>query len=377
MIDDAAAIELLEGMVGLYSPSCQEEPLARFLIDWMRKAGLRAWRDEVGNAVGSPYPLPTLREGGSAERKDVGGGEILFLGHMDTVPGFIPGRREGDRLYGRGAVDAKGPLAAFCVAAARVGPELGREVVVVGAVEEEAATSKGARALLDRFTPQAVVIGEPSGWDRITVGYKGRLLVDVQLQAEMGHTAGPGEGLCEAAVAFWEMIRRRTDTWNEGRGRLFQRLDPSLRAINSSDDGFIERVQLTVGLRVPPGFDVEVFKSQILAQAVDFTNGHGVTVSFRGQEPPFRASRSNSLARAFLRAIRVEGGEPRFTVKTGTSDMNVVGPVWDCPILAYGPGDSTLDHTPGEHILVSEYLRSIRVLEGVLRELGTEEGDRD
>lgn len=375
VIEDTTAIELLEAMVGLYSPSGQEQPLAEFLVDWMREVGFHAWRDEVGNAVGSPYPLPDregLGEGGINIRSHAAeeGEALLLLGHLDTVPGFIPPRREGDRLYGRGAVDAKGALAVFCVAAARVGPVLDRPVVVAGAVEEEAATSKGARALLDRFAPQAVVIGEPSGWDRITVGYKGRLLVDFQFQRETGHTAGPSGGLCEGAVAFWHMIRRQAEQWNEGQKRLFERLDPSLRSINSSSDGFVEQVEMTVGLRIPPGFEVEAFKSQLSAQAGE------ATISFRGQEPPFRASKSTPLVRAFLSTIRALGGQPRFTVKTGTSDMNVVGPVWACPILAYGPGDSSLDHTPGEHILISEYLRSIRVLEEVLLKLGAEGGDR-
>ena len=47
-------------------------------------------------------------------------------------------------------------------------------------------------------------------------------------------------------------------------------------------------------------------------------------------------------------------------------EQNVVAPVWGTPILAYGPGDSSLDHTPQEHILVSEYERAIEVLAGVL-----------
>ena len=49
--------------------------------------------------------------------------------------------------------------------------------------------------------------------------------------------------------------------------------------------------------------------------------------------------------------------------------MNVVGPAWQCPILAYGPGDSTLDHTPQEHVLIEEYLRAIDVLAAALRTL--------
>jgi LysW-gamma-L-lysine carboxypeptidase len=55
--------------------------------------------------------------------------------------------------------------------------------------------------------------------------------------------------------------------------------------------------------------------------------------------------------------------------KTGTSDMNVVGPAWTCPICAYGPGDSAFDHTPQEGISLSEYLRSIQVLRSALHTL--------
>jgi [amino group carrier protein]-lysine/ornithine hydrolase len=66
--------------------------------------------------------------------------------------------------------------------------------------------------------------------------------------------------------------------------------------------------------------------------------------------------------RALLQAIRAQGGLPRFKMKTGTSDMNVVGAVWSCPMVAYGPGDSALDHTPEEHVDVREFKRSISVL---------------
>ena len=117
--------------------------------------------------------------------------EIVLLGHIDTVPGFPRVTIRGDKLYGRGAVDAKGPLAAFVTAAGMVGPIPGWRIVVVGAVEEESATAKGARYIASKRSPDMAVIGEPTGWQRMALGYKGRLLADVTVQRLVSHTAGP------------------------------------------------------------------------------------------------------------------------------------------------------------------------------------------
>jgi LysW-gamma-L-lysine carboxypeptidase len=277
-------------------------------------------------------------------------------------------RREGNLLYGRGTVDAKGPLAAFVTAAARVGALPGKRTIVVGAVEEEAATSKGARFLLKgrgivSSAPDAVIIGEPSGWDRITIGYKGRLLVDYALARAIGHTAGPERSACEGAVAFWQLVTGYAAEWSGGSPRMFDQIIPSLRRICSEDDGFTEEVAMTIGLRLPPGIDIDDLQDRLTTLAGD------ARVSFRGREGAFRAPKNTPLVRAFLRSIRSQCGSPRFQVKSGTSDMNVVGPVWNCPIMAYGPGDSTLDHTPHEHIDLDEYHRAIDVLTQVLREL--------
>jgi LysW-gamma-L-lysine carboxypeptidase len=95
----------------------------------------------------------------------------------------------------------------------------------------------------------------------------------------------------------------------------------------------------------------------------------GATLTFSSEEEPFRAEKNNALVRAFLAAIRGAGGSPAFTVKTGTADMNIAGPAWACPIVAYGPGDSALDHTPHEHLDLAEYARAIDVLANVLMTL--------
>jgi LysW-gamma-L-lysine carboxypeptidase len=87
---------------------------------------------------------------------------------------------------------------------------------------------------------------------------------------------------------------------------------------------------------------------------------------YSGREEPFRGPKDTHLTRAFRTAIRAHGGVPQPTLKTGTSDMNVVAPLWGCPILAYGPGDSTLDHTPTERLEIAEYLRAIEILRDAL-----------
>jgi LysW-gamma-L-lysine carboxypeptidase len=56
------------------------------------------------------------------------------------------------------------------------------------------------------------------------------------------------------------------------------------------------------------------------------------------------------------------GGKPGYLRKTGTADMNVVAPIWQCPIIAYGPGDSSLDHTAHEHVSIEEFGKGVDTL---------------
>lgn len=319
--------------------------------------GLHAHVDEAGNFVASTHQQLT----------DVQ--PIVLLGHMDTVPGNIPVRLEDGILYGRGAVDAKGPLAAFICSAARaaLSKELERPIVVVGAVEEEAATSRGARFAVQQYQPCACIIGEPSGSQAVTIGYKGRLLVDGYCSRSLSHTAGPLQSSNEIAAAFWERVRCYAGEWNEqyAGNSAFASLQPSLRSINSGQDGLEEWTRFTIGYRLPPDYDIAALRSQLehWAHEVD------LYISFSGEEVAYQSTRTTPLARAFIAALRATGVQPTFKNKTGTSDMNVVGPVWGNNIVAYGPGDSHLDHTPQEHIRIAEYTHAIDVLELVLKGL--------
>lgn len=344
--DDELA--LLRNMLDIESLSGAERPLAEYLCMEMERRGLRAHIDAVGNAVGEIGDSGPL---------------VMLLGHMDTAPGHVPVRMEGGALYGRGSVDAKGPLATFICAAARLGAQAGLRLVVVGAVEEESASSCGARHIADGYHPDLCVIGEPSRWDRVTLGYKGRLLVDFAVQQGAAHTAGALPTAAERAVEFWQDVVALAD--NYGGGREFERLSPTLRRIHGESDGLRDSAALSLSLRLPPGCDTHLLRTRLRELAGP------AEVRFFGDEPAHRAAKNTPLVRAFLAAIRQHGGHPAFALKTGTSDMNIVAPVWGCPILAYGPGDSALDHTPHEHLELAEYGRTIAVLEAALARLAT------
>src|SRR5207302_1434225 len=113
---------------------------------------------------------------------------------------------------------------------------------------------------------------------------------------------------------------------------------------------------MTLGFRLPPNFDVPSLQQE-LEQWAD-----GAELRFEYADPAVRAEKNTPVVRAFLKGIRDAGGTPRFKMKTGTSDMNILAPVWGCPTLAYGPGDSKLDHTPDEAIDLDDFARGIDVL---------------
>lgn len=363
-VDDSSAVTLLRRMLATSSPSGEEAAVARVLLEAMNGAGLDARMDEAGNVVGTTRPRD---EGACLEPAGRPGPSVTILGHMDTVAGWVPVEERNGNLYGRGAVDAKGPLAAALVAAARANTCLkpaGRRarVTVIGAVGEEA-SSVGARHIATAPAPDFLIIAEPSGADAVVLGYKGSQRFEMEWTQPCAHTAGKEPTAPERAIGFWNELVSWCAAQTPPEAGAFRQLTPRLLEMTSSSDGLHERACLRVGLRLPPGVTVDGVRDGVQALWPE------ASFSFAAGEEPVLADKNTALVSAFLRAMRATHIKPRFKVKTGTSDMNVVGPAWGCPMLAYGPGDSALDHTPEEHVAIEEYLCAIQVLTRVLEDL--------
>ncbi len=340
---DTEARELLETLVSIPSPTPEEDDCVAELVSFFESHGREVFVDDVGNV--------------RAPADD----SVLYTSHIDTVPGDIPVRIEagenGPELWGRGSVDAKGPLAALAVAAVRTGVSF---VAVVG----EEVDSRGARHLVEeRNAPEAVVNGEPSGWDGITLGYRGILSGTYLCTSESGHTSRPENNAIQDAIAWWSAVEDRFD--GDEYDPVFERVTPKPVSIEGgiSDDGLAVETTLEVQLRVPPRYSTEEIRELAAGEL------EAGTVTWTDSVEPTMQSPRTPIARAFRVAIRETGGDPRLLRKTGTADMNIYAGAWDCPMATYGPGDSDLDHAPNERLELEELDRAVVVLEAVAETL--------
>jgi LysW-gamma-L-lysine carboxypeptidase len=351
-----AVAELLEELVRIPSPSRGEQAAVAWLFEQKTRLGYDAGPDGAGNAVGTRGDGPK---------------EIMLLGHIDTVAGDLAVRVVDGALYGRGTVDAKGPLATFVAAGARATLPPGVRLTVVGAVEEEFMTSAGAHWLIDHAVPPAaVVIGEPSNWDAVVIGYKGSINVQVHVAHHISHSGNPEPTAPEIAVEFWNRLVAWCAAQNSGETYGFATVDPTLMTINSASDGITGTTDLRIGLRLPPSVSPDDAMATVRALAAGFDAD--VRLEFVVNAPAFRSDKRSPLVGAFNAAIRANGDTPRIKVKTGTSDMNLVGPVWGCPIVAYGPGDSRLDHQPNEHIMLEDLERATDILTAAIERVAAQ-----
>jgi LysW-gamma-L-lysine carboxypeptidase len=345
----AAGLEplaLLDALVRIPSVTGDVDAAAERLLDVASGAGFDAGRDSAGNVV------MTWGEGAA-------GDEVLLLGHLDTVPGEVAVRHHGGRLYGRGTVDAKGPLAAAISAVSRLPRDDGRRVTVIAACDEEGA-SLGARHLRGSVGPARLIVLEPSGWDTITTGYRGCVRLTATVCRPAAHHAGRLAGAADVLVSLLAELQQSLHGHG---GRAVDRVQVRVNRLDTNDDGRSERAAAAIEVRIPVGVTVD----GVLARLSSVLGDAEVEVASACEA--VHVSRGNPVARALVRAVTGAGGRPRYTTKTGTSDLNVVLPAWGCPAAVYGPGDCSLDHTPRESIDVGELRRGADVLEAAVRSL--------
>jgi len=326
---------LLREAVSIPSVSGQEQPVAGFLAEQMTALGFTAHTDEVGNVHGVTGPAA--------------GPTVMLLGHIDTVPGQLPVCQVGDLLYGRGTVDAKGALVAMICAAARTSQV---RVHVVGAVGEEVPLSRGARHVLATVPPPAaLVIGEPSGWDGICLGYKGRVGLGYEMRRPQLHTSSPDPTAVEYAIQFTQDVRMYLAGLSAGQDQV--EFDVAVSTVTRLHGDLASAVAFLT-CRVPPGFDFAALER--FARSRPHTR---IWVDER--VPAVTRARADPVVSSLRAAIAAQGASPTLKRKAGTSDMNTLDP-WGVPMAAYGPGDAHLDHTADEHIALGDLYRAIDVL---------------
>lgn len=338
------AVRLLADLVSVPGPSGQESAAAGLLASRLPSLGWESVEiDAIGNVVAS--------RGSGAE-------EFLLLGHIDTVPGGPAVRIEGNTLWGRGSVDARGPLCAFAAAGGQAPVPAGARLTLVAAVSEET-DSAGIRYRLPLHQPAACLVGEPSGTDGITLAYRGFLQVRLECEDTGSHRSSgtsPLTACLQAAASILGGLQREDDSEKP----ILERTTANVLSMTGSEeDG--RKASIDLDIRLPLGADPEDVFRFCAQKAASLGSRARLVSAVRAHAE----ERTNPLIRALRAAIRSEGGTPRLLAKGGTADFNYAA-AWGCPLAAWGPGNSRLDHTNEERLDLEEYLRSIRILTRLL-----------
>ncbi len=345
------AAEILIDLLKVYTPSGEEYKAIPVLEKWSKRLDLYMYVDDSGNI--------RLRPRGWEDASPL----VMLASHVDTVPGMLPVAVEGGVIAGRGAVDAKGPLAAMIAGlalASRNGLPCAAEVA---ALSGEEADSPGAWGLVRRGeVPPYIVIGEPTGGDGVAIFYRGSLKLRIECNAKAGHSSSLGGGaawsLVEALMKTREVMPEAVLTMISS-GNAYNVTPGSGEAV--LDVRFEDRVE-SLARRLSEVCEAVSSVEGCRCKSFEFT-------------APIKVSLANKVARLLVSALRRQGITPRVVRKLGTSDMNVLGRL-SRGIAAYGPGDPRVAHTPHERIDVAQLITATKVYAetvlGLCRAIGNE-----
>ena len=355
------AVKTLEKALKLYTPSLREKSMADFLADKCDDLGFHDIHiDDVGNLIAT---------------KGSGSPKILLCGHMDTVPGRVRVRKEGDSLFGRGSSDAKGPLIAMLFAAASVKEENGT-VMFVGAVDEEGNATGIKNLVKNKPDVDYAIFGEPSGTKQITIAYKGRIAINLKINVQdSAHASAPwlAKNAIEETGIFVNEIKRILESGQENKkkGMLLTATLTEIKG-GASHNVTPKECDSTLDIRIPVDMNCNMVEEKISTAVNEIAGRQGVEAfySIIDETEPFEAPHNSPLVRALtLGVIDIEKSRPMLIRKTGTGDMNVIGSQLKIPVVTFGPGDPHAAHTIDEKISIDEFLRGIEVLKRTISHL--------
>lgn len=334
-----------------------EAELARFVADWLEDAGLEVEVEEV--APGRPNVVGRARGTG-------GGSTLLLNAHMDTV-GYdgmeapLEPRVEDCRLYGRGAYDMKGSLAAIMLAGAEAAQAGLRGDVLVAAVVDEEVFSVGAEAVARGYRADAAIVSEPTEL-RLVVAHKGFVWMEVETKGRAAHGSRPDLGE-DAIVAMGRILT--------GLGALADALlaNPSHALLGSGSvhaslirggvelSTYPESCVLGLERRTVPGETVELVEHQIREIA-----GHA-EIRTRFVREPFEVAQEEPVVQAVLR--HADGPELAGVPFWADSAVFAAAGI---PTVVFGPGGEGA-HAQVEWVDLADLERCKDVYLAVAREL--------
>jgi succinyl-diaminopimelate desuccinylase len=338
--------------------TCEVEAIAEaagFVKGWLEARGIEVEDDEVRG-------LPVIR----AEVGPEGAPTVVLHGHLDVVPGlagqFDP-KLEGDRLYGRGAYDMKGALAAMLIvtAAMREQDRVRVRLGIVGDEESEEESERGSDHLVDSgFTGDFAITGEPTDL-HIGIEAKGVLALRMEVGGTAAHGATPwlGDNAVLNAIDVFRSIESLPFARHSS--ELFDRPSINLGRILGGDalNKVPDRCIIDVDIRYLPDQDPAVILEQVRGIP-------GIEVTALLTRPPATIDRDSPFVRALRASAREHHeGEPMSVGRDGASDAVSFLRV-GVPAVEFGP-EGAGHHGPEEWVSVSSLETYRQALESFLR----------
>lgn len=342
-------------------PPGREIDLARFLYTTLRDWGLDAELDEF-----SPGRANVLARLGTGD-----GPGLAFSAHLDTLPaGTQPwtyppfaGECHGGRIYGRGAADMKGGLAAMAFAARRLhraGAALPGPLMLAFSAGESS-SCLGAKRMVARGDLQgigALLISEPSGLD-VLIAETGALWLTVSARGSSGHVSAGGAA-ANAVLAVVEAARRLQQL--QLQGPCHPLLGSPVLRINTIAGGSAinlnpDYAELGVDIRYPPGMQRE----QLLAQVTEHL-GEQYQLTVVDDKPPVQIDAAHPFVDHCLAACRATLGDtPPPAGVSYFSDATVLSTQLGLPRVVIGPGELGMSGQHDEWVAVDKLVAAVEI----------------